>query len=117
MDKIHIRDLLVRCIIGVFDRERDHKQDVVLSITLHTDARRAAGTDALEDTVDYVALRDRVITYVESSSFHLIESLAEAVAEICLAAAGVEAVDVTVDKPGALTYARSVAVEIHRAAD
>ncbi len=116
MDKIHIRDLLVRCIIGVFDKERDHPQDIVLNLVLHTDTRHAAATDELADTVDYKSLRDRICAFVEPSSFKLIESLAEQVAQICLATPGVAKAEVTVDKPGALAYARSVAVSIERTA-
>ena len=114
MDKIYIRDLLVRCIIGVFEKERDIKQDVVFNIVLHTDTTAAARSDDLADTVDYKDLRDRIIACVEPSSFRLIESLAEKVAAICLQSPLVEAVEVSVDKPGALTFARSVAVEIRR---
>jgi len=114
LDKIHIKDLLIRCIIGVYERERKHKQDVLLNITLHTDVSAAAGSDDLADTIDYVALRDRILEFVQASSFQLIESIAEGAARICLATPRVHAVDVTVDKPGALTYSRSVAVQIHR---
>lgn len=114
MDKIYIRDLLVRCIIGVFERERDHRQDVLVNIVLKTDARPAARSDELADTVDYKALRDAICHCVENSEYRLIESLAGKIAQICLATPRVEEVTVTVDKPGALTYARSVAVEITR---
>jgi len=114
MDKIHIRNLLIRCIIGVFERERNHRQDVILNIVLHTDIATAARTDNLDDTVNYVALRDRICRFVEASSFHLIESLAEETATLCLEDPRVKAVDITVDKPGALTFAESVAVEISR---
>ena len=114
MDKIHIRDLLLRCVIGVYERERDHKQDVVLNIVLHTDISRAGQSDDLNDTVDYKALRDRICAFVEDSACFLLERLAEGVAQVCLATPSVCRVEVTVDKPGALTYARSVAVEICR---
>lgn len=115
MDRIIIRDLLLRCIIGVSEKERRHKQDVVLNLVLHTETDDAVASDELIDTVDYVSLRDDIAATVEASSFKLIETLAEHVSEVCLKKSGVHAVDVTLDKPGALTYARSVAVEIHRA--
>ncbi|MDT8388957.1 MAG: dihydroneopterin aldolase [Lentisphaeria bacterium] len=114
MDKIHIRNLLLRCVIGVFEKERHHRQDVRLNLVLHTDIQPAGVSDDLADTVDYVALRDHLAAVVESSSFHLIEALAEEIARICLADSLVRRVDVTVDKPGALTFAESVAVEITR---
>jgi dihydroneopterin aldolase/D-erythro-7,8-dihydroneopterin triphosphate epimerase len=112
-DRIHIRDLRLRCIIGVFDYERTEKQDVILNVTMHTDLSGAGRSDDLRDTVDYKAVKKDIMQAVEASEFQLVERLAERVAEIVLSH-GVERVDVTVDKPGALRFARSVAVEITR---
>lgn len=114
MDRIVIRDLAARCTLGISDEERRAKQDVVLNIVLHADLRRAAESDAFADTVDYRAVKKRVLAHVEGSSFHLLEALAEAVARVCLAFPGVSQVDVSIDKPGALRFARSVAVELSR---
>ena len=75
---------------------------------------RAGQSDRIEDTVDYKAVKKQVLQLVEKSSFLLIERLAEEIARLCLAAAGVQRVTVVVDKPGALRFARSVAVEITR---
>ena len=114
LDKIHIRDLHLRCIIGTFEEERRAKQDVLIDITLYADLKAAGRSDRLEDTVDYKALKKRVIAMVENSSCRLLERLTERIAEICLSETHVRGVSVTVDKPGALRFARSVAVEIVR---
>ena len=114
LDKIHIRDVLLRCILGVYDWERENKQDVLINITLYVDLRTAGRTDRLEDTVDYKAIKKQVVAMVESSSYTLVERLAERVAEICLGYSLVQRVRVTVDKPAALRFARSVAIEIVR---
>ena len=114
LDKIHIRDLRVRCIVGLRKIERVKKQDVFLSIDLHADLRKAGQTDALEETVDYSVLKKKIMGEIEESSFHLIEKVAERVAEICLEDSRVQKVNVTVDKPEGLRFARSVAVEIER---
>ena len=114
LDRIHIRDLLLRCVVGVYDWERREKQDVLLNITLYADLRTACRTDRIEDTVDYKAIKKKVAAMVEVSSYALIERLAEQVADICLEHPRVERVDVSVDKPGALRFARSVAIEIVR---
>lgn len=114
LDSIHIRELRLRCVVGVYPEERKEKQDVVINITLHTDLRRAGQSDDLNDTIDYKAIKKEVVSMVEQSSFLLIERLAEEASAIALKPEGVTAVDVTVDKPGALRFARSVAVEIHR---
>lgn len=113
-DKIHIRDLRLRTHIGIYEWEKQKRQDVVLNLTLHHDQREAAATDDIARTVDYKALRRRVVEYVESAQHGLVEALAERVAEVCLETPGVLAVDVVLDKPGALRFAASVAVEIHR---
>lgn len=114
MDRIAIRELAARCIVGINDDERREKQDVVVSLVLYADLRRAASSDGFEDTVDYRAIKKRVLSLVEGSSFHLLEALAAAVARACLEFRGVERVDVSVEKPGALRFARSVAVEVTR---
>lgn len=117
MDTITIRDLALRCIIGIFPEERRARQDVILSIQLQCDLRPAGRSDAIEDTVNYKAIKKKLVAMVEKSRFYLIEALAERVASICLEEVRVNQVTVTVDKPGALRFARSVAVEITRERD
>jgi len=114
MDRIHITDLQFRCIIGVYPEERREPQDVCLNLTLSCDLRRAGISDALADTVDYKAVKGRVRALVEGAHFQLLEKLATEVARCCLETVGVTAVRVRIDKPGALRFARSVAVDIER---
>ena len=114
LDRIRIIDLSLRCIVGVNPEERREKQDVVINIVLHSDLGLACRTDRLEDTVDYKAIKKNIIALVEASSFQLLESLAEKVSEVCLANKRVRQVQVTIEKPAALRFARSVAIEITR---
>ena len=89
-DQILIHDLRFRCIVGVNEEERHEKQDVVAQIALDIDLRQAGRTDALEDTVDYKALKKEILAMAERSAFQLIEALAQSIAEICLARERVE---------------------------
>jgi len=114
VDRILIRDLRARTIIGVRDWERREKQEVILNIILTLDLSNAMRSDDLADSVDYSAIKKRILDMVEESSFHLCERLASHIAEICLEFPRVQEVEVTVDKPGALRFARSVAVQITR---
>ena len=114
MDKIHIRDILLRAIIGVNEDERHNKQDVVINITLHADLAEAARIDDFAHTVDYKAVKQRIVALVEGSEFFLIEAMAESIARACLEFDRVEQVDVLVEKPAALRFARTVGVEISR---
>lgn len=113
-DRIQVHDLLLRCIIGVNEWERENLQDVVINLTLHTDARRAGSSDDIADAVNYRTITKRIIDHVEQSRFNLIEALAESVARLCLEDPRVEKVEATVEKPGALRFARSVGITIIR---
>lgn len=114
MDRIVISDLVCRCVIGVEEWERREPQEVLVSLSLAVDLTPAGRSDRIEDALDYRALKKRVLAEAEASSFHLIEALAERVAAICLENERVEEVQVRVEKPGALRFARTVAVEISR---
>lgn len=115
-DTIIIRDLLARTVIGVEEHERRAPQEVLITLTLHTDTRPAGRSDRLEDAVNYHAVAERVLRLAETSSFFLVERLAEAIAAVCIQEFGVEQVQVKVEKPGALHFARSVGVTILRTA-
>jgi len=114
MDKIFIRELALRCIIGIYPEERREKQDVVINVEMHADLRKAGRSDDLTDTVDYKAIKKSILKLVEESRFQLIESLAENIADLALVDEKVRQVVVTIDKPGALRFAKSSAVEITR---
>lgn len=114
-DKIYIRDLALRTIIGIFPEERTKRQDVILNVVMEVASHApAAASDNIVDATDYKSITKHLINHVEGSSYQLIETLAERCAEICLTTAAVQKVTVTVDKPGALRFARSVAVEVVR---
>jgi len=114
LERIHIRDLRLRCRIGVNEGERAKLQDVVLNLVLEADLEAAAQSDCIADTVNYKTVRGRVMQSLEESSFRLLERLAAQVAAVCLEMPRVRRVKVIADKPGALRYARSVAVELVR---
>ncbi len=116
-DKIYIRDLSVRCLIGINEDERIEKQDVIINVVLYTDLKKAGQSDRIEDAVNYKTVKKDILTLAEGSSYFLIEKLAEEIAGTCLGYTGIQKVSVMVDKPGALRYARSVAVEIVRVKD
>jgi len=113
-DKVLIRDLLVRGIIGINDDERVNPQDILINLTLDVDVRAAGRTDDIADAVNYRTIAKQVIAHTEASAPMLVERLATDIARLCLQHAGVARVKVRVEKPGALRFARSVGVEITR---
>lgn len=114
MDRISIEGLQLRCVIGINPEEREAKQDVILDLTLFTDLGAAAASDDIRDTLNYQKLENQVRDFVEHSQFRLLEKLASEVARACLQAAAVEKVAVRIEKPGALHFARTVAIEMER---
>ena len=115
-DEIRIEDLLLRTVIGINGEERRDRQDVLINLMLFVDTRVAGSTDDIADApVNYRTLTKRIIDRVEESRFQLIERLAEEIANLCLEEPAVKRVRVSVAKPGALRFARSISVVIERA--
>lgn len=115
MDRIIIKDLLVRGILGINPEEREKLQDILINVVLYVDVRDAAATDAIEDAVNYKSITKRIIDHVEASSDFLVEKLVTDLARLILCEnEQVERVQVRVEKPGALRFARSVGIEIER---
>jgi FolB domain-containing protein len=117
MDKVIIKDLLARGIIGVNDWERKRPQDILINLTLFIDTKRAGETDNLNDTVNYSTMSKKIQAHAESAEKLTVEALANDLAKICLEAKGVHKVLVRVEKPGAVRFAKSVGVEIERSRD
>ena len=116
-DRILIKDLLLRGIIGINDWEREKPQDILINVTLFCDLRPAGESDDIADAVNYRTITKQIIQHVENSQRFTVETLAADIARICLEAQGVQRARVRVEKPGALRFARSVGVEIERKRD
>src|SRR5277367_3094672 len=101
-DLIFLRGLEVECIIGFIDWERRVKQTVVLDLELPVDCARAAHTDEVAETLDYKKVAKRVIAFIESSEFKLVETLAHRLALTLLEEFSIPWVRISVNKPGAI---------------
>ena len=117
MDKVIIKDLLARGIIGLNDWESKRAQDILINLTLFTDTKRAGETDDLEDCVNYSTMSKRIQSHAESAERLTVEALANDLAKICFEDKGVQKVILRVEKPGAVRFAKSVGVEIERSRD
>ena len=114
LDRLRIHELRVRSRVGVTTQERRLPQEVLVSVTLHADLAKSCRSDRLEDTVDYKAVKKAILAECESRSFKLIECMAGTIARLALADARVRRVEVAIQKPGALRFARCSEVEISR---
>jgi FolB domain-containing protein len=113
-DRIIVRDLLLRGIIGINPGEQDNPQDILINLALSVDTRPAAASDNIADAVDYGAIVRQVRSLVSSSRFGLVERLAEEIARLCLGDQRISSVMVRVEKPQIVPDAEGVGVEIHR---
>ena len=60
-DRIYIRDLLARCIIGIYENERKDKQDVIINVTLFADFKKACESDDINEAIDYKIIKKKSI--------------------------------------------------------
>lgn len=114
MDIVFVRELTVDTVIGIYAWERAIRQPVTIDLEMATDIRRAAATDAIEDTLNYKAVAKRLIDYVGGSEFQLVETLAERIAQVVIDEFGVTWLRLTLSKPGAVRGSRDVGVIIER---
>lgn len=101
MDRVTLRGLRIRGNHGVFEHEREEGQTFVVDLGLGLDTAPAAAADDLEQTVHYGVLAEEVAAVVAGEPVDLIETLAQRIADTCLAHKRVEEVEVTVHKPQA----------------
>ncbi len=114
-DRVMIRNLMVRGILGINDEERKNRQDILVNITMEADTRAAAASDNIADAVNYRSVAKAVIAHIEAGAPQLVERLAAEIAQICFDGdERIRAAEVTVEKPGAVRFAESVGVSIHR---
>ena len=113
-DRIFLRGLEVECIIGFIEWERRIKQTVVIDIELPVDCRRAALSDDVADTLDYKRVAKRVIAFVETSEFKLVETLAQRLAMLVIGEFELDWVRLSINKPGAIRGSRDVGVTVER---
>jgi FolB domain-containing protein len=114
MDKIIIKDLSARGIIGVNPEERLQPQEILINVSLHTSTLKAGLSDDIQDTVSYAVVAKKVRACAETARRFTVEALAEDIAKVCLGELGVKKVQVRVEKPRAVRFANSVGVEIER---
>jgi len=114
MDKVFIKDLLARGILGVNESERTKPQDILINITLFTDTSAAGKSDDIEDCINYRTIAKKTLAHAEKAERLTVEALAEDIAAMALEMDHVQKVLVCVEKPGAVRFSRSVGVEIER---
>jgi dihydroneopterin aldolase len=118
-DRLRLRGIRAVGHHGVLAAERRDGQEFVVDVELALDTRVAAGADDLAATVHYGELAQRLHEAIATDPVDLIETLAQRLADVCLAEQPVTSVDVTVHKPHAPIPVAfdDVSLTIHRSRD
>ncbi|KAJ3049583.1 trifunctional dihydropteroate synthetase, partial [Rhizophlyctis rosea] len=113
-DKIIVRDLEVRNIIGVDAWERSKRQPLNINITIHTSIDASGEKDLLSESINYGTVAKVVQEFSEKTSYRSVEALAQGIAQVCVRDCKAGMVTVRVEKGKALLHARCAGVEITR---
>jgi dihydroneopterin aldolase len=100
-DRIALTGLSAHARHGVYDWERERGQTFVVDAVLELDTVPAAADDDLAKTVNYAELAQRLHALLTGEPVDLLETLAQRLADVCLGAPLVDAVEITVHKPDA----------------
>jgi len=111
---VFIRDLQLRAMLGVYDSEKLEPQRVIVNVDLSVQEHGEPLDDDIQNVVSYEHVVNHVKDLIAEGHVHLVETLAEMIANECLKNRWVVAVRVRVEKPDIIPEAVSVGVEIER---
>ncbi|HSF86112.1 MAG TPA: dihydroneopterin aldolase [Acidimicrobiia bacterium] len=115
LDRIHITNLEVQGIIGINPEEQEHPQTVRVNATFWVDTSPAAASDDIADAANYRTVTKAMIAHIEQGRPFLVERLVQELADLCFEIEPrIAELEMTVEKPGALRFAESVGITIHR---
>lgn len=112
--RVFVRDLELMGRVGVYEVERRYEQLLLVSVDLEVADTYGGVSDRLRDVVDYEQLVKRIQAIVAADHVHLLETLAERIAQSCFADARIAALRVRIEKPDIIPGCRSVGIEIER---
>lgn len=118
---VFIRDLVMTASIGVHEHEHTQAQRIRINIDLGVEddgarhlSRQPVGRDRLARVVDYEEVAKTTRGIVKGSHVLLVETLAERIAQACLADARVILARIRVEKLDVFPDAGSAGVEVER---
>ncbi len=114
MDKIFIQDLKIKTLIGIHAWEQQVPQTLLLDVTLAFNHNKAAGSDEISNTINYVHVVEKIHQITDNEHFQLIETLAEKIARLLLSTFAVEQCCIKINKLGVLPNCRALGIEITR---
>lgn len=114
LDTIFIRGLRGETVIGICEDELHRPQPVLIDVTAGRLRLSACGSDRIGDTIDYSAVRSRLLLHLQSHNHRLLEAFAESIATLLLDEFGADWAQVSVAKPHKFADVEAVGVQIER---
>ena len=112
--RVLVHGLEVMASVGIYEVEKRYEQRINVSIDLDVRDDYDGVSDRLDLVLDYSRIVDAVRGLVAERHYSLIETLAERIAEACLAEPGVIGVRVQIEKPDVVPGCRSIGIAIER---
>lgn len=114
LDKVFIHELTAFASIGAYDWEHTIQQRLVFNIEMGWDFQQAATTDDVQYCLNYAEASQKVLDFVQSRPFKLVETVAHQVAEMLQQHYQLKWLRIELHKPKAVAQASSVGVIIER---
>ena len=114
MDIVFINGLTALTTIGVYEHERNIKQELKIDLEIAFNNRAASASDDIADTLDYDAISKVILKYLEAGQHFLIETVAENLSQLLLEKFPIKELKMTIRKPGAVEAAEDIGIQIVR---
>lgn len=114
--KVMVRDMVVETSIGVYDHEKSAPQRVRINLDLSVREGEVLAADHLDNVVCYEQIVLGIRRLCAEGHTNLVETLAEKIAQMCLADPRVRLARVRVEKLDVFADVGAVGVEIERTA-
>ena len=111
---VFIRDLMVECLIGVYESEKEAPQRVRINLDLAVDEGEHPIIDDIKNVVSYETMANYILEIANEGHVNLVETFAEKIADMCFDDCRVDSVRVRIEKLDIFENAESVGVEIER---
>ena len=114
LDTVLIEAYEVEASIGVFDWEKEVKQQLIFDLELFGDFSQACQSDDIHHAVNYAEVCMEIDAIVAVKHYDLLEALAESIAQHLLGLFAIDHLALTIRKPGAVERAKNVGIHIKR---
>jgi len=109
-----IKDFIIYEIIGIHQNEKNNKQKIIFNIVIDVNQNIFPDENNLSSIVDYEKITNKLENLAKNKKYNFLESLAEDSFNEIFADKRINSVKIKIEKPDAITNARSVGVEVFK---